>query len=459
MRFFYREKKVRNGYITAFGLLTISYLIVFYIIMQMEKRSQLVNYTSGVINTIDIVLSCLKDAEIYFRNYVILNDSASYESFDYQRVCINSSMTSLNRMIHEDEKQLKNYDTLYSSVQKKLVLFGAILDDLRTYRKSDSEYIRHRLFRGTELTEEIRAVAFRMQTHESEKLAKTNELETTSKTLKIVHFGTFLLALLLVFYSVMVFNNVSRAKLQYREELEKGIEELKTANKDLINLRSIEKFAASGRIARAIAHEVRNPLTSISLASEQLSDQMKSKDEKTLLEIITRNVKRIHELVTELLNLTKFSQLDLKQQSLNNIVESVLDQARDRINLNSIKVVKNISPNPCSVNVDGEKMKRALLNVVINAIEAMEPGKGVLEVTTYREKDECNVIIRDNGIGMNESSLSRIFEPYFTQKESGNGLGLTLTQNIILNHNGNINVDSWPGKGTTFTVSLKEAVN
>jgi signal transduction histidine kinase len=66
-------------------------------------------------------------------------------------------------------------------------------------------------------------------------------------------------------------------------------------------------------------------------------------------------------------------------------------------------------------------------------------------------------MIKDNGIGMNDSSLSRIFEPYFTQKESGNGLGLTLTQNIILNHKGNIAVESSPGKGTMFTISLKEA--
>lgn len=457
MRFFYKEKKIRNGYVTAFGLLTISYFIVFYIILQMERRAKLVNHTSEVINTVDILLSCIKDAEITFRNYVVLEDSSALESYEYQKLCINSSLASLARLIGDDEVQKKNTDTLYSLVHTKQVMLTSILDDLETY-DYEHNFIFSRLIKGTHLIEQIRATGFRIQTHESEKLSSTNEFETTSRTLKIVQFTTFIIALLLVVYSMVVFNNVSRAKLQYREQLEQGIEQLKVANNDLINLRSIEKFAASGRIARAIAHEVRNPLTSISLASEQLAEFPKSEDENTLIEIIERNVKRINDLVTELLNSTKFSQLSLSIHSLNEIVNDSLELAHDRIELHSIRLIKNLSPNPCMVEVDREKMKTAILNIVINAIEAMEPGKGTLDITTLRKNEKCHVMIRDNGIGMNDSSLSRIFEPYFTQKENGNGLGLTLTQNIILNHKGNISVESTPGKGTLFTISLKDAV-
>jgi len=390
----------------------------------------------------DILLSCIKDSDISFRNFVMLDDTSSLDSYEYQIECINSTMGSLYRLTESDPFQKKYIDTLYAKVNLKQVMFRTIFDEHRVTNIFKDGFIHDQLLQGSRLTEEIRKLGFRMQTHENEKLAKTNEFKTISKTLKIVHFSTFIIALLLVIYSMIVFNNVSRSKLHYREQLEEGIEKLKIANNDLINLRSSEKFAASGRIARAIAHEVRNPLTSISLAAEQMAEVVKSADEKTLLQIITRNAYRINDLVSELLNSTKFSQLDLSRQSLNTVVENALDLARDRIDLNSIKVIKNISPNPCFVEVDSEKMKTAVLNIVVNAVEAMEPGKGIMEVTTFRKNEKCLVVIKDNGIGMNDSSLSRIFEPYFTQKENGNGLGLTLSQTIILIHRCTITVES-----------------
>jgi signal transduction histidine kinase len=145
--------------------------------------------------------------------------------------------------------------------------------------------------------------------------------------------------------------------------------------------------------------------------------------------------------------------------SLNVIVNDSLELARDRMELNSIQLIKNFTPNPCMVEVDAEKIKTAILNIIINAIEAMQPEKGILEITTLRKNDKCLVMISDNGIGMNESSEARIFEPYFTQKQNGNGLGLTLAQNIILNHKGTISVESTPGKGSIFTISLQEAAD
>lgn len=460
MRFFYKERKVRNGYITAFGLLTISYLTIFYIILQMERRTKLVNETSKVINTIDILVSCIKDAEISMRNYIWFNDTLGRESYEYQNGCINSTMTSLNRLLSADPVQISNSDTLYSMIHSKQVLQNSVLEE---YQRAEGHTNRvaldSNLLRSARLIEDIRQLAFRMQTHESEKLSDTSEIESAAKTLKFVHLTTFLMALLLVIYSVVVFNNVSREKLKYREQLEKGIEDLRIANEDLTNLRSIEKFAASGRVARTIAHEVRNPLTNISLAAEQLGESMKSEDEKLLVEIISRNAKRINKLVVELIDSTKFAQLKITRHSLNSIVDGALELAKDRIELNSIEVIKKFSPNQCFVEADSEKLQTAVLNIIINSIEAMEPGKGILELTTMRRNNKCLLMIKDNGIGMNESSVARVFEPYFTQKENGNGLGLTLTQNIILNHKGNISVESQPGKGTLFTVSLREALD
>ncbi len=95
-----------------------------------------------------------------------------------------------------------------------------------------------------------------------------------------------------------------------------------------------------------------------------------------------------------------------------------------------------------------------MLNIIVNAIEAMEKDKGVLQVQSRREGSKCIIEIRDNGKGMDEEVLQKLFEPYFTSKMKGNGLGLTNTQNIILNHKGKITVYSKPGKGALFVIAL-----
>jgi signal transduction histidine kinase len=106
------------------------------------------------------------------------------------------------------------------------------------------------------------------------------------------------------------------------------------------------------------------------------------------------------------------------------------------------------------VAVDIEKMRLALLNIIVNAIEAMEKNKGVLSIKTKKLDDKCIIEIRDNGKGMDEEVLQNLFEPYFTGKQKGNGLGLTNTQNIIFNHKGSIKVYSKPGQGATFLIIL-----
>jgi signal transduction histidine kinase len=109
------------------------------------------------------------------------------------------------------------------------------------------------------------------------------------------------------------------------------------------------------------------------------------------------------------------------------------------------------------VEVDADKMKIALLNIIVNAIEAMESEKGVLAITTKAVRDKCLIEIKDNGQGMNEETMQKLFEPYFTNKLKGAGLGLTNTQNIVLNHKGSISVSSKLGEGSTFTIMLNIA--
>jgi signal transduction histidine kinase len=200
---------------------------------------------------------------------------------------------------------------------------------------------------------------------------------------------------------------------------------------------------------------VRNPLTNINLATDQLKmDITESGDSMNMLEMIHRNSNRINQLITDLLNSTKATELNAEKISINELLDETLELAKDRIELSNAQVIKTYSQDPRKIFVDKEKMKIAFLNIIVNAIEAMESGKGILILKTESEKEKCIVKIADNGKGIDKESLSKLFEPYFTNKSKGTGLGLTNTQNIIFTHNGQISADSKLGAGTTFIVTL-----
>jgi signal transduction histidine kinase len=286
-----------------------------------------------------------------------------------------------------------------------------------------------------------------------------------SNFIKVINIASIVIAIVLAFYSITSFNKENKARQaaddrsrSLREQLELQINELNKLNIELVELRSIEKFAATGRISRTIAHEVRNPLTNINLATEHLKSEMQPTEETQMLfDMITRNSNRINDLISDLLNSTKAAQLNFVKANVNDMLDSALEFAQDRLSLKEIKVVKKYTPDLNPILVDVEKINIAFLNIIVNAIEAMEAGRGILTLKTEDKNNRCAVTISDNGKGMDKESLSKIFEPYYTTKEKGNGLGLTNTQNIILSHHANIYAESIEGKGTTFIIYLNYA--
>jgi len=158
-------------------------------------------------------------------------------------------------------------------------------------------------------------------------------------------------------------------------------------------------------------------------------------------------------LISDLLNSTRISELKYIESSINDVLDSSFEFASDRIELKQIKVIKDYGKDICPILVDQEKIKIAFLNIIVNAIEAMD-DHGTLHLSTETRNNRCVAKISDNGRGLAKEDVARLFEPYFTTKEKGTGLGLTNTQNIILAHNGSISVESELGKGTTFTISF-----
>lgn len=217
-----------------------------------------------------------------------------------------------------------------------------------------------------------------------------------------------------------------------------------------------EKLSMTGKIARSIAHEVRNPLTNLTLALEQLKDEVPEEveDAELYFKIIKRNAERIGTLVTELLNSSKPKSLQLKSQPINDVVKEALKLVKDRIKLQNMTLKEVYDKSLPDIALDKDQIKVALLNIFINAIEAMKPDAGKLVVSTYREEEDVILRVTDNGKGIPKENLNKLFEPFFTAKKGGMGLGLTTFQNIIQSHMGKVKVTSQLGEGTSFYISF-----
>jgi PAS domain S-box-containing protein len=223
---------------------------------------------------------------------------------------------------------------------------------------------------------------------------------------------------------------------------------------ELANLQA-QKLAANERLIRILAHEIRNPLNNITLAVEQLQVQSDEEEkQKYLIGIVQRNCTRINKIITELLDLTKPLELKFEKHALQEILDESLSMATDRINLQHIKVQKNYPDSPLEIQADKSKLIIAFTNLVINAIEAMERDKGELAVSISTLPNAYSVSIRDNGKGIPEEHLAKLFEPFFTSKKTGMGLGLAACYSIIESHKGTIHVESKVDKGSNFIINF-----
>ena len=216
-----------------------------------------------------------------------------------------------------------------------------------------------------------------------------------------------------------------------------------------------EKLASAGRLVQTLAHEVRNPLNNINLSVEQLIHELETNAESNVyLEIIQRNSKRIGDIITELLNSSRPAEMSMERKPLQAIMDESVGIALDRLTLQRVKLQIRYTNEPAWIMADASKLKIAFLNIIINAIEAMQEEKGLLEIIVESNSQNHIVKINDNGSGISEENLSRLFEPYFTSKRNGLGLGLAATLNILQSHKARIEVASALGRGTFFTITF-----
>ena len=452
--------RIKLGYGAGFILLLLSYILTWYANEEVIIQSRWVIRSNTLINHLESLLSYVKDAETGVRGYVISKDKNFLEPYNSSRPQVDSTFS----LLKEETKENTSQQILLYKVKELIDKRYDILDSV-LLRLDANSFVIPRLngrHEGKEIMDSIRLEVGIMKVEEQKVFSNRNKkLHAQYVTMNIIIVTSLVLAFIFAGFGLITYLNENKARkvsdkkvLEYQEELKQRIDELATANKELVEMRNREQFAATGRIARTIAHEVRNPLTNIDLAVSQLKTEVTSMDENSamLFDMVNRNSKRINQLITELLNATRFADLNYQPAVINDILDETLELANDRIALNHITIEKKYEQNIGKILVDKEKIKIAFLNIIVNAAEAMDSGDGFLKIITKTVDNKCEVEISDNGVGIDTATKDRLFEPYFTTKTKGNGLGLTNTQNIILNHKATINVESKPGKGTTFII-------
>jgi signal transduction histidine kinase len=224
-------------------------------------------------------------------------------------------------------------------------------------------------------------------------------------------------------------------------------------------LNNAERAAVIGRLTSAIAHEIRNPLNFITLSIDHVRTKFPPTDPKDrerfdrLLGSVKEETGRLNRLVNDVLNFGRPASLNVRNVDLREIVDGVIGIVRTQAEEQGIAIETNLPDAPVVVEADGEKLKSCLSNVVINAVQAMPTG-GRLVVVVGGDDDSASIRVSDTGEGIPAEALDRVFEPYYSTKDTGTGLGLAVTRKIVDEHGGRIRVASTPGEGTTFEVDL-----
>ncbi len=218
------------------------------------------------------------------------------------------------------------------------------------------------------------------------------------------------------------------------------------------HLARMERLVSLGRLSAGIAHEIRNPLTGLSLLLDELHDRLiTSSGDQALIRRALAEIERLEGLVNELLEFAALPKLRLQHDAIGGVLADTLFLVKGQCRKAGIDLQREIPDDLPSFPLDRDKLKQALLNLLANAIEAMPHG-GILRLSAARAEDQLRISVTDSGEGIAAERLPLIFEPFYTSKGEGTGLGLSITHNIVSEHGGRIEVESQPGNGSTFTL-------
>ncbi len=223
--------------------------------------------------------------------------------------------------------------------------------------------------------------------------------------------------------------------------------------------RLLDQYTEIARLAGSLAHEIKNPLSTIRLNMELLAEDLGEPETPVQrraakrVDVVRRECQRLQSLLDDFLNFAKVRRLHLEPTDLNHQIDDVLEFFELEAKEAGVEIVRYLDPDLPRVMIDREAFRQALLNLIINAKQAM-PNGGQLIVRTAADGGTVSIYLIDTGTGMDDRTASRMFEAFYSTKPGGSGLGLPTTQKIIEGHGGRISVQSEVGRGTQFTIEL-----
>jgi len=220
-------------------------------------------------------------------------------------------------------------------------------------------------------------------------------------------------------------------------------------------IRRKEKMAAIGGLAAGVAHEIRNPLSSIKGIASYFKNKFdENSDDEEMAGVMIEEVERLNRVISELLEFARPTDIKLKTTDLSSLIEHSVRLIEKEASTKNIEIKLDLSQQPLSAEIDSDRFSQCLLNLYLNSLQAMEKD-GQLSIKSSLTNGKIIIIeIRDTGSGIKTENLNKIFDPYYTTKTKGTGLGLAIVHKIIEAHKGNTRVRSVPGQGTTFIISI-----
>ena len=215
-----------------------------------------------------------------------------------------------------------------------------------------------------------------------------------------------------------------------------------------------ERLATAGKMSASFAHEIRNPLSSMRMLSQLLMQKPEmSAEQRQSLQYILEEIERIDNIVKGLMDFARPTTLNLAEQPLVPTLQAVLSLMEANLTHHQIRLVLEFAPDLPDLQFDSDKIKQAFMNVVLNAMEAMPQG-GTLSVTTFKLEDGISIKVTDTGDGIPEADIEHLFEPFFSRKDKGTGLGLANVKRILEEHGGTVEIENALDEGATVSMWL-----
>ena len=277
---------------------------------------------------------------------------------------------------------------------------------------------------------------------------KLAEGEYINQILEIILF------IIIGFITGILVENLKKEQNLYKETSEKlkiSMDELKNYQQQLI---FSERMRSLGELAAGLAHEIKNPLTSIKGYAQLIKIELSDSNMASDVDIIIDEVERLNRIVDRFLSFARPKELKLKPAKVNDVIIETVKTLELELKKSNIKLSFYIKETPY-VMLDFDEMEQVIMNLVLNSIQSIEKD-GEIKITTGYEKllDMVFIIIKDNGMGIKNEDTDKIFEPFYTTKDKGTGLGLAICSRIIENHKGFIELNSEYGSGTEFIIKL-----